>query len=102
MLRRVFLASAGGASVRALIEIGGHGPRHAGAGVVNIIDEFLPAGSRGFQVTDAGSFRPGQHVIVRRAGNGDWIHETGIDPIKPRPANEPSTHHWKPFDPDFK
>jgi hypothetical protein len=87
---------------RRVLEIGGSaGPRLLGGGTV-ISDLFVPVGARTFHVEDAGSFKIGDKVIVRRHGNDRWIHAIGMDRIVNRPGSPPgTTQQWSPFDLDF-
>ena len=43
------------------------------AGEVPIISQYVPSGSRSFEVQDAAGFRPGDRIIVLRTPNQAWI-----------------------------
>ena len=55
-----------------------------------VLDEYVPIGARSFRVAAAGGFRPGDTVVVRRAGNQEWINEIGMNHENPR-------YRWEPF-----
>jgi hypothetical protein len=93
--------SATGTKPRSVIEIRGANTAPARTGIA-VADETVPVGAATFRVTSAKPFRVGQIVIVRRFGNADWIHEIGMDRIKPRPGDEASTKQWAPFAVDFE
>jgi hypothetical protein len=59
-----------------------------------ILDEYVPVGSRSFRVASARGFRPGDSVLVRRVGNQDWIDAVGMS--APDTASP-----WRPFDVDW-
>ena len=40
-------------------------------------------------------------MVVRRAGNAEWIRFIGMDRIAPRPGAPGQTRQWAPFDLDF-
>ena len=91
---------AAGKEPRTLIEIRG-GAGVAGEGT-RILDEVVPVGARRFRVAAPRGLRPGQTVLVRRAGNAAWIREIGMDRIAERPGVPGSTRQWTPFDLDFE
>lgn len=55
-----------------------------------VVDDYVPVGARSFRVADAAGFRPGDTVVVRRAGNQDWINTIGM-------KNENPRYNWDPF-----
>lgn len=59
-----------------------------------VIDEYVPVGARRFAVASARGFRPGDTVVVRRAGNADWIAAVGMNGETPQ-------SRWQPFDIDW-
>ena len=62
-----------------------------------IVDAYVPLGARRVTVADGSVFRAGETVLVLRRGNAEWIHEIGMDRIKPRPRDPESTRQWRPF-----
>jgi hypothetical protein len=90
-----------GKEQRSLIEIRGSAAGTAGRGV-SILDEVVPRGARRVRVATPGSFRVGQLVLLRRAGNAAWIREIGMDRIAERPGVPGSTQQWAPFNLDFE
>src|SRR5687768_7804162 len=73
---------AGGKDKRALVEIGGTSATEENDTTrVSITDDYVPVGARSFTVSDAASLKPGDTVIVARAGNAAWIREIGMDRI---------------------
>jgi hypothetical protein len=95
-----------GAKARTLIEIGNAKGIQADASTAtDIADLFVPSGATSFHVTDGSKFNEKDKVIVRRAGNERWIHETNMDQIydRPdRPGTEPgTTTQMTPFNLDF-
>jgi len=57
---------------------------------VSITDSFVPVGATSFHVDDAGAFKPGDTVLVRRHGNQAWINELGMN-------LENDDWRWDPF-----
>jgi hypothetical protein len=55
-----------------------------------VTDDYVPVGARSFKVASAGSFRPGDTVVVRRIGNQDWINAVGM-------AGPDAQSRWNPF-----
>jgi hypothetical protein len=55
-----------------------------------VTEDYVPVGARKFKVASAGSFRPGDTVIVRRIGNQAWIDAVGMN----GPDN---ASRWRPF-----
>jgi hypothetical protein len=67
-----------------------------------VADLYVPAGAQAFHVEDAGAFRVGDAVVVRRTGNDRWIHHIAMDQILERPGGSPGeTSQWDPFSLDF-
>jgi hypothetical protein len=97
------LLRATGAVRRNVLEIGtGAGPEILPETEQEIMDLYVPSGSRTFRVADASLYKVGDSVLVRRTGNARWIHEIGMDSIYMRPGTDgSSTHQWGPFDLDF-
>ena len=54
------------------------------------IDDYVPVGARSIRLANAKDFKPGDTVIVRRAGNQDWINEVGMNQENP-------AYRWRPF-----
>ena len=86
----------------ALIEVSGAaGVEEVQNAACKITDRYVPVGAHSFTVENAAGFKPGDQVIVRRAGNAAWIHFIGMDHIVPRASDPTSTKQWKPFDLSF-
>ena len=56
-----------------------------------ITDNYVPVGSRSFNVVSAKGFKAGDKVLVRRIGNQAWIKEIGEDSIGA------GRSRWRPF-----
>jgi hypothetical protein len=56
-----------------------------------ISDNYVPVGTRSFNVVSAKSFKPGDKIMVRRIGNQAWIKEIGEDSISV------GRNRWRPF-----
>ncbi|MEH7384936.1 discoidin domain-containing protein [Bacillus sp. JJ1521] len=59
----------------------------------NIVDLYVPVGSRSFHVDDHSGYKVGDNIIIRRFGNSSWIHDIDMDQI---PVLE-GTVQWEPF-----
>jgi hypothetical protein len=59
-----------------------------------VTDDYVPVGARKLKVASAGSFRPGDTVIVRRIGNQDWIDAVGM-------SGPDNASRWRPFNVDW-
>ena len=55
-----------------------------------VADEYVPVGARSFRVAAAKDFKPGDAVVVRRAGNQDWVNAVGMNQENP-------AYRWRPF-----
>ncbi len=85
-----------------LVEVGGSSrPREIKDTRVSITDAYVPVGARSFTVSDAKGLGVGQTVFVIRHSNPAWIHEIGMDRIKPRPGHPEETKQWTPFELPF-
>jgi len=47
-----------------------------------IADAYVPAGTRAFAVKDAGAFRVGDEIAIRRPTTQAWVHFMGMDTLK--------------------
>ncbi len=47
-------------------------------GAVRITDDYVPSGSYEVSVTDAGSFKPGEFVFIKKTVNKKWIDDLGM------------------------
>jgi hypothetical protein len=56
-----------------------------------ITDNYVPVGSRSFNVASAKGYKAGDKITVRRIGNQDWIKEIGEDSIGA------GRSRWRPF-----
>jgi hypothetical protein len=61
----------------------------------SITDDYVAVGTVSFSVKSAKGFKPGDHVLVRRIGNQEWINAIGEDSVKV------GRHRWKPFTIDY-
>jgi hypothetical protein len=68
---------------------------------VEIIDQYVPLGSRRFLVEDASAFAVGDRIIVQRRGNAAWINAIGMDAI-PERSDGGRIVQWEPFDLNFE
>jgi hypothetical protein len=57
----------------------------------SITDNYVPVGSRTFNVSSARGFKAGDKVLVRRFSNEEWIREIGQDSVSA------GRFRWKPF-----
>ena len=91
-----------GKQPRVLIQVRGPSSlREETASRQNITSDYVPVGARQLEVEDATQFKVGDTVIVTRKGNAAWIHELGMDRIKPRSSDPKSTKQWAPFNLGF-
>jgi hypothetical protein len=58
---------------------------------VDIIDDYVPVGSRIIHVADASRFSVGDHVCVHRPATKEWLHVLGTDNI---PKDFPGVRDW--------
>ena len=92
------LLIAAGTKERVLINVRGRsGAREVRGTRQKITSDYVPVGSKSFNVADGTKFKAGDPVIVSRIGNATWIHALSMDQITPRPGNPKSTHQWSPF-----
>lgn len=76
----------------ALVNIGGEsGVKPQEETKQSITDNYVPVGALSFNVVSAKSFRKGDKVLVRRAGNEDWIKAIGQDTLSA------GRNRWRPF-----
>lgn len=86
----------------ALIEVKGQSFGSKPAGVSRrIVDSYVPVGSHTFKLDSAKGLAVGDHLVVRRIGNKDWIHEIAMDRMTPRASDPSGTKQWEPFNMDF-
>ena len=57
----------------------------------SIIGDYIPVGTKTFEVENAKGFKVGDTVLLRRVGNQDWIHEVGMD------GSDGNRSTWRPF-----
>ena len=84
-----------------LIEVKGQGFGKAAGAARKITDTYVPVGSHTFKLDSANGLKVGDHVVVRRIGNKDWIHEIAMDRITPRASDPSGTKQWEPFNSDY-
>jgi len=126
--REATVLVATGSDTRRILDIAGaEGPEIAEESVLEIVDQYVPVGSKSFTVTSSDrvellspgdgrtisgipefewklvdpNFKVGDKIIVERSGNADWISEIKMDQIPPRPDGNPITQ-WSPFDLRFE
>ena len=68
----------------ALFDIGGSAPVPAGRRV-DIIDQYVPAGTHEVRVADAGAFKSGDRVAIIRNVGPAWAHDLNMDVITEAP-----------------
>ena len=84
-----------------LIEIKGRSFGKANGQSHRIVDNYVPVGSHTFKLDSTKGLNVGDHIIVRRIGNKQWIHEIAMDRITPRASDPSGTKQWEPFNMDF-
>lgn len=83
-----------GAAERPLILVSGaSGVKLNEKGAVGVAEGYVPVGAKRVKVKEAGKFKVGDSVMVRREGNGAWIHFLQMDQLITRPG----TKQWEPF-----
>jgi len=87
---------------RELITISGQGGAHKieGSGS-EIMDKYVPVGSRTFHIEKPELFSVGDKIIIERSSNVDWISKIGMDEITGDWEDAPS-YSWHPFDLHFE
>jgi hypothetical protein len=87
-----------GAEKRPLIWVDGEGVRREVPGSRSeIIDDFVPFGSRQLHVERPGRFLAGDSIAIVRPGSEAWIHAIGMDQI-PQRADGGAVVQWSPAD----
>jgi len=72
---------------RSLIRVSGTGtPQEVRGTRQAVTDRFIPTGRYDMEVMDAGSFRPGDEVIVEVQANDRWVKALKMDRIEERPG----------------
>lgn len=61
----------------------------------NVKDKYVPVGRFWVRVTDPGSFKVGDDVVVYRPGTDNWIHDLKMDQIPPR-EDGGAVSQWEP------
>jgi hypothetical protein len=56
-----------------------------------ISDKYVPVGGKTFTIVSAKAFKAGDKILVRRAGNEDWIKELKLDTLSA------GRNRWKSF-----
>jgi hypothetical protein len=84
-----------------VIEIAGQTFGKALGSPRQIVDEYVPVGSRTMRLDSAKGLKAGDHIVVRRVSNKEWIHEIGMDRITPRASDPGGTVQWTPFNLEF-
>jgi hypothetical protein len=69
-----------GTDRRSLVQVHGAGSRQKVPGTEHsIMDDYLPVGSRTFQLDATDGLRPGDQIIVHRPSTAEWIQDIGMD-----------------------
>ena len=84
-----------------LIEVKGQSFGKAVGAARKITDSYVPVGSHTVKLETTNGLKVGDHIIVRRIGNKDWIHEIAMDRITPRASDPSGTKQWEPFNLDY-
>jgi hypothetical protein len=83
---------AAGAGKRTLLNIAGTGSVKEVSGTrVKITDDFVPVGTKSFNVQSAAGYKVGDNIILYRPSTENWIHDLKMDQIVARPG----TKQWK-------
>lgn len=80
-----------GKGQRSLIKISGRGKVTETGSRVKIMDDYVPAGAKSFELRAAKGFKAGDRIIVFRPGTENWIHDLQMDRIVERDG----TKQWK-------
>jgi hypothetical protein len=84
---------AAGTVKRPLIDIIGKGRVEEVAGTrTKITDNYVPVGTKSFNVASASSYKAGDKIMVYRPATEQWIKDLKMDQIVERPG----TKQWKP------
>jgi hypothetical protein len=71
---------AAGSDRRTLVQVKGSGSRQTVAGTEHaILDDYVPVGSRTFELDATDGLRPGDEIVVHRPSTAEWIHDIGMD-----------------------
>ncbi len=84
-----------------LIEIAGQSFGKPVGTTRRVVDPYVPVGSRSLKLDSSKGLSVGDHIVVRRIGNKEWIHEIAMDQIKVRPEDPTGTVQWTPFNLEF-
>jgi hypothetical protein len=69
-----------GTDRRSLVQVRGSGSRQKAAGTAHsMVDDYVPVGSRTFQLDATDGLKPGDQIIVHRPSTAEWIHDIGMD-----------------------
>ena len=75
--------------------VGGSGTWQIDAARATVTDTYVPAGAHTVSVDAAGTFRPGDAVVIQRAATEGWIHFMNMDTLtrdgKPQTWLKPGT-----------
>jgi len=78
---------------RPLIDVSGSGnPKEIAGTRTKITDEYVPVGTRSFNVASSQGYKVGDRIIVYRPGTEAWVHDLKMDQIEERNG----TKQWKP------
>jgi hypothetical protein len=78
-----------------LVSIAGSGSRSNVGAAIPVTSSYVPVGANQLTVDNASSLHVGDHVLVQRPQEKNWIHAIGMDQIPPRPNGTPSKQ-WTP------
>ena len=89
-----------GTGKRTLITFSGTGsPQEVEDTRQTIVDNYVPVGTRTFEVVDASGFAVGDRVIVHRPSTVEWIAALGMDRIE---MKHPRVKQWEPGSYDLR
>jgi len=84
---------AAGTVNRPLIDVSGNGNVKEVSGTrTKITDEYVPVGTKSFNVASSQGYKAGDRIIVYRPGTEAWVHDLKMDQIEERNG----TKQWKP------
>ncbi|WP_018631054.1 hypothetical protein [Niabella aurantiaca] len=93
------LLVAEGTERRALIDVSGTGdPKEIDGTRTPVATDYVPVGSTAIPVKSAGTFRPGDPVIIHWTAKDQWIEDLKMNQIVERPG----TKQWRAKEYDFK
>ena len=77
---------------RTLITIRGEDDRTIDENAVAIADDYVPVHATSFRVANAGSFKAGDNIVIRRPSSAEWVKALGMETM----GGERHGFSWKP------